>query len=46
MHNVYLLYIAMLYDLMHIRLKSWLKSQIGQERLTSLVLLYVHRDME
>ncbi|KAF0756225.1 52 kDa repressor of the inhibitor of the protein kinase-like [Aphis craccivora] len=28
------------------RLKTWLRSQIGQERLTGLALLHVHRDIE
>lgn len=31
---------------MLIRLKTWLRSQIGQDRLTGLALLHVHRDIE
>jgi len=31
---------------MLIRLKTWLKSQIGQQRLTGLTLLHVHCDIE
>jgi hypothetical protein len=36
----------MLYDLMLTRLKTWLRNQIGQESLTVLALLHVHRDIE
>jgi hypothetical protein len=35
----------MFYDSMLIRLKTWLRSQIGQERLIGLTLLHVHRDI-
>lgn len=38
--------LLMLYDLMLIRLKTWLRSQIGQERLTGLALFHVHHDIE
>lgn len=31
---------------MLIRLKTWLRSQMGQERLIGLALLHVHRDFE
>lgn len=39
-------YIIMFYDLMLIRLKTLLESQIRQEILTSLALLDVHLDVE
>lgn len=41
-------YLNLLFLSMHIRLKTWLRSQMGQEswELVGLALLHVHRDFD